>query len=603
MQNFLTKIFLKGKSAFLSLLTHFEKRPFESFFFTPLFLFFSWYILTLIGIFTLPLVLITFIGVCLAIGFIFIKKPRCCSPSSILLVIFLFFFATLAFLTHPPEPVAEGRDQGTFLNSALLVKENKSFFFSLPESEYFFALYGPGKALHFPGLAYTENGLLRPEFPLGYITWLAGFITLFGLSGILVANGASYLLSGLLFNTLLRRATSTSLAFFLTLLFMGSFLPLWFLSFTLTENLALFLFLLVCESVIRFKITKDKTTLLLALASAFALALTRIEGWAILALTLYVAASSKSWREWISVYILKNRLLLLISIFFALPIAIFTFSINSPYYIAILKALLKTADRSIAAESITEQAFPLYTLLWQYGLLPIFLLGLVSALVLWKKKRIHFLIPFFLALPTVPYLLLPHITFDAPWMLRRFLFTLYPALFLSLCFAFAITLARYNPKRQFIGWILFFALVIGIQIPAWHHYSTTRYQNTLLPQLQTLSASFTSNDLLLVDRDVTGDNFMMPARILSLFFGIPSVYFFNTQDFKEIEKIGSSNVYLLVPTEKIPIYNSSFGITLVPTATFVFINDHSFRRSKDGESLTLPTKQVITTEISIIKLR
>lgn len=583
---------------FILMSTH----PFESLFGLPLALFFGWYVLALAGLFYPALILTLASLVGLAALYILSKKPAFCHLTTILLSTFLVFIAVIALTSHPVEIVAEGRDQGTFATAALLLNQFHSFSFALPEAIPFFTLYGEGKALNFPGLAYTTDGTLIPEFPLGYTIWLAGFVSLFGILGFSLANGILYLLSGMLLYVLLKRVIPLFWSFVGTLVAMGGFLPVWFLSFTLSENLALFLFLLTIESVLRFRISKDSITLFLALTSAFALALTRIEGWAILVLVFLILTLRKSKREWLTTYFFQKPLLGITWLIAFFSISIGTFLLNLPYYKAIIKALYKTADQNQTLQAISQDAFPLYQVLWEYGIFLPLLLGILSCLYFWKSRRIMLLIPFFLALPTLPYLLLPHITPDAPWMLRRFLFSLYPALFISTLWATSLLIQRLQIQKSGRVWGSLFILLVGCQVPVITRYIGTAYPQTLLPQVENITHYSTPQDLILVDRTVTGDNFMMPSRILSTVFNRPAVYFFNPTDFAKIETAHYERVLLLVPTERISFYEESLGKSLIPVTEQTFVNDHSFRTLSLGEN-NLPSKNIIRTQISLLEIR
>lgn len=590
-----------ANSFFWRVITLLQTHPFESLFSLPLFLFFGWYLLALAGlfypIFTLALLLI--IGGSAA--FLINKRPAFCNLQNGFLLTFLIFLALIATTTHPIELVAEGRDQGTFANSALLLAQQHSFLFSLPEAKPFFEVYGPGKALHFPGLAYTQNGQLVPEFPLGYIVWLAGFVSIFGLMGFTLANIIAYLGSGLLFYTLVKRVAPIPWSFVATLVTMGGFLPLWFLSFTLTENLCLFFFLLTAEAILRFRINQDRVTLLLALASVFALALTRIEGWAILVITFLLLTYKKPKREWLKTYLFHNRNIGLLWLFLAAVLTGSTFWLNHPYYKAILKALWKNTEGGLSISTLGTETLPLYSVLGAYGLLLPFILGLVAILFLAKTRRYYLLSLFFLCLPTLPYLFLPHITLDAPWMLRRFLFTLYPTLLIATFWATALLITHYRVRKPEWVWVFLFVIILGGQVPALQRFIQTDYQHTLIPQVEALARRFTEKDLLLIDKDVTGDNFMMPARALSILFDRPSVYFFNQEDLAKIRTDNFERVILITPPDKLPSYIGDADPTTHLLGEFMFENDHSFR-TLDLRGNILPQRQTLQTSALIIQL-
>jgi len=52
--------------------------------------------------------------------------------------------------------VFSGRDQGSFSQAAIRLAENRKLEFSDPASREFFKIYGPGKALNYPGFYYPE---------------------------------------------------------------------------------------------------------------------------------------------------------------------------------------------------------------------------------------------------------------------------------------------------------------------------------------------------------------------------------------------------------------------------------------------------------------
>lgn len=582
----------------LTLKTH----PFESLFGLPLFLFFSWYALALTGIFYAPFVLFLLFCTGLGMAVCIARKPAFCNLENALLIVFLLFFVTIAFSTHPLEIVGEGRDQGTLATSALLLKASHGLPFTIPEAKPFFEIYGEGKALNFPGLAYTASGTLIPEFPLGYIVWLSGFVVAFGIAGFSFANSILYILSGLLFFALAKRAVPPFWSFIATLVSLGGFLPLWFLSFPLSENLALFFFLLTAEGLLRYRVTKDILTLFLVLTSGFAFALTRIEGWAILFIVLCLLTIRKNKFSWAKSLFFQKPFWGLVWLLIVGLLALGTFLINAPYYKAIAKALLKSTSQNIPRGDLGSQVLPLYQVLFEYGLfIPLFA-GLLACLYFWKQRQIALLMPFFLALPTLPYLLLPHITLEAPWMLRRFLFSLYPALVLSTLWAIGLLIHRYKIQKSTTLWLLFFALFLGIQIPAMKQFAATRYSQTLLPQVEEFSEKFSSEDLLLIDKDVTGDNFMMPSRILSLLYERPSVYFFNPNDLAKLDTSSYHRVFLIAPQEKLMSYTEHQESSFFLVDEFTFTNDHSFRSPLSQES-TLPQATSLSSPISIVEIQ
>jgi hypothetical protein len=127
-------------------------------------------------------------------------------PSKHFLFIFVLAFLMIALWAYFSTPtIFSGRDQGTLSGAAVELVNNHQFSFSFPAVKEFFSLYGPGKALNFPGFNYTETGGLIPHFPLGFIAWLGAFYALFGLKGFVLANGVTFLIFVLSFYLLAKR--------------------------------------------------------------------------------------------------------------------------------------------------------------------------------------------------------------------------------------------------------------------------------------------------------------------------------------------------------------------------------------------------------------
>jgi hypothetical protein len=572
-----------------------KEQGFESFFGPFLVLFFGWYTLALLGFFH-PLFVWS---IALASGlFLFLSIfawSQKISPYFYILLFFAFFVGIFALQWHPTELLA-GRDQGSLAEAAIRLSQGGSIFFDEPAARPFFEIYGPGTALNFPGFAYTQSGELTPQFPLGYIVWLGGFFTLFGSFGILFANLLLFVLSVTLFSYLVRSLGSTLSAVLGTTLFTLNFLPLWFISFTLSENLALTLFLLTTVSLLQYCKNSTNAALIFTLGSALALAFTRIEGWAVLCLcllffTVHNGPKGLLKRLWNSP--------ILILVFFGSALAAATALMNLPYFKTIAKALIKIFEKDILQGTVVTESPAFLQVLFSFGLLPYFTAGTLAALYLLITKRYLALVPLFLCLPVLPYLLLPSITFDVPWMLRRFLFALYPTFLLLtwLCIHF-LTLHTDKWKRVLVH-VVFFLFFSILSFPAFMFFWNTHYQESLFAQTQKLATYFSSEDLLLVDKDITGSGFMIPTFPLNTLLDRNAVYFFNPEDFYTINRKNFTNTYLLIPESKKEFYEHAFGGTLVTEHSLRFSNDHIFINT-DAKN---PFKAAIPTSIPILILR
>jgi hypothetical protein len=573
-----------------------KERSFESFFGTFLFLFFGWYTLAVLGFFH-PF-FIWLLALCSG-AFLFYSifaGSQKITPYFYILLSFAFFVGIFALEWHPLELTA-GRDQGSLAEAAIRLSQSGSLIFEEPAAKPFFEIYGPGAALNFPGFAYTQSGALTPQFPLGYIVWLGGFFTLFGSFGILLANLSLFVLSVTLFSYLVRSLGSTLSAALGTLLFTLNFLPLWFISFTLSENLALTLFLLTAVSLLRYLKDQTSTALTLTLGSALALAFTRIEGWAILFLCLSFFTIHNGHRALLKR--LWNAPALILMLFGSL-LTLGTIFVNFPYFKVIAKALLKILERDIVQGAAVTESPALLQVLFSFGLLPYFIAGTLAALYLLITKRYLGLIPLFLCLPALPYLLLPSITFDIPWMLRRFLFALYPTFLLLTWWGIHfLTLHISKWKRLFLH-LVFCVIFFVASLPAFMFFWNTHYQQSLFSQTQKLASSFSSEDLLLIDREITGNGFMMPTLALSTLLDRHAVYFFNPEDFYKINRENFTRTYLLVPEKKKEFYEHAFSGTLILESSFSFYNDHIFINTSAHSPFSLPAASA--TSILIFRI-
>ncbi len=534
-----------------------------------LWLFFSWYTFALLGIFWLPLVgMSLIISVFFWLQAILIHKSYF-TPSAYLAFAASLIIAIIALWSHPVE-LLSGRDQGSLAEAAIRLSHESDLFFQDKTALPFFTLYGPGTALNFPGFVYTENGDLTPAFPLGYIVWLAGFFTLFGTFGISIAQGVLFCATATSMFAILSTTRSRWLATVGTLLFVTNFLPLWFISFTLSENLALLLFLTTLLCLLTWQQNHTRTLTILTLGSALGLALTRIEGWAVLLII-------SGWILWHFrdhlMPALKNTKGWWLGITSAGLLIIGTLIVNKPYFTVIAKALLKIFEKDIINGGGKEDAVLLWFFLFDFGVFPYFIGAIIASFILLRTKQYFFLLPWLIVIPFLPYLILPSITADIPWMLRRILPALYPTFFILTWIGFIILIKNWSISKRLLSAFLFCVILIGFNVPSLIFYWQTRY-TSLLPQIETFSKAFSENDLLLIDKDITGNNFMMPTLPLSLLLKRPSVYFFNPND---LEKLSLSNpTYLIVPTEKSVLYQQILGNRITPHSTFNFINNHIF---------------------------
>ncbi|OGI15561.1 MAG: hypothetical protein A3E38_02380 [Candidatus Moranbacteria bacterium RIFCSPHIGHO2_12_FULL_54_9] len=537
-------------------------------------------------------------------------------------IAFVIALSVAALIGYVSEPtVFSGRDQGSIAEAAFRLAHNTQLAFSSDASASFFKIYGEGAALNFPGFAYTAAGDLITQFPLGYTSWLASFIALFGLLGPAIGNALLLFLSFLTLYSLLRLFAHSYYAFAGLALAATSFLPTWFAKITLSENFAAFLFLFLALNLVLLLQREnseehpEETYLPYAgvLLSATLLAFTRIEGFAFLALALIILFCSQSGRNIWKTHLWTSLILPgILFVFFFLR----DFFINLPYYKIIGKALIKFLDQ-LGAGSVTGDlastgsSFTLGSVFFLYGLLFLCAFGLFGILLALKEKRYILLLPAAIALPTFVYLFDPNISLDHPWMLRRYLFSLYPTLLFSAVIGIALLFARDStlpiakPEggRLFAASVIFFVL-IALQYPSFALGLPFAEHRMLAGQIAAFSQTFAATDLVLVDRNATGSGFAMLTGPAQFLFGKNMVYFFNPYDLERLDTTLFTQTFLLVPEGDQARYAAVFGdrLTLAKTVTF---SDEQFETLslEDGSALRLPEKVSRETRNLLFRIR
>lgn len=530
------------------------------------------------------------------------------SPSDIRAVFILssLFIFLLAFFTVPT--IFSGRDQGSISEAMYRLAQNNTLQFSFPASETFFKIHTEGTAQNFPGFAYTKTGKLITQFPLGYTSFLASFIVIFGGQGYIIGNSVLLFLSLLLFYALLRKFVHPLYAFAGLFLFSTSFILIWFTKMTLSENYALFLFLFLCFVLLSFFEEKKIFFHHLSIISASLLAFTRIEGFAIFGITLVLLFHNKYSRIFWKQHFWKNFFL---PFSILLLIFIVDFITNLPYYTMIGKALFKflhlTKQEGVVT-TITSTSPSLWSLLFLYGLGMIFILGIASILFFVREKKWLLLVPTLLALPTFIYLIDPHISPDHPWMLRRFFFSLFPVLVFSAVIGIASLFSQKesfplkSPKgKSFFFLTLLFSVLVIIQYPAFMYGFSLSENRGLKEQVLSFSETFLDTDLILVERNATGNGFAMMTGVAQYLTGKNFVYFFNPNDLSILDMTGYTNVYLLIPERDQLRYTLPFGNRLSFQKTVIFKTEQLENNSEKVSTLfpLFPEKIIKETRNSL----
>ena len=467
------------------------------------------------------------------------------------LFVLLLSISTIILWSYYTTPtIFSGRDQGSFSQAAALLAQNHHLNFSFPGEKQFFQIYGPGKALNFPGFCYTPNGDLTTQFPLGYISWLAIFYAFFGLTGFVFANAVTFLVFILSFYLLARKYLRQDFSLIAVFFVLTSFIFAWFFKFTLSENLALALVWFgLCELATYFE-KRERLHLLAALASFGLLLFSRTEALSFLVMIsiLFFLIFRQPKKIWTAIGKKIGWALGTMALFY-----LFSFKINFYFYLTVIKGLTAsfTSRASLNPDGgihFLSPAFYIFKLFSVYTLIGFLILGFLGIIYLLWRKKYAWLIPAFVILPSFIYLIHPGISADHPWMLRRFLFAVVPG---SILYS-AIFLEHFFPKKIYAYVLTAFLLMSNLLLLT--PYLGFSPDRNLFTQTKTIAANFNSSDLILVDPLATSDGWAMLPGPMRFLLGKQAVYFFNPADLAKINTKPFDHVYLIIPDQDFPRY-------------------------------------------------
>ncbi len=457
--------------------------------------------------------------------------------------------------------------------------------FSTPVSKDLFKKYGPGKALNYPGFDYTKDGKLVSRFPAAYTSYLAAAYGIFGLTGIQYANWPFLFLFLVIFWLILREFFSKWISFFGYLLAASFFPFLWFAKYTLTETYMLFLVWAGILFLIYYLRNQGPTFsgskvgpfyLYLSLAAFSLSALTRIEGIIFLLLALgYVYLLARKYR------ILKPKYHKYLYIFLAFFLFLYLF-LNYPALLDSLKNIVKTFLPGSSKDS--EPSANLYShllvIFLNYNILVYIVGGLLAIIYFIWNFRKFFLkiefVPLLLLFPALIYLFLPLITLDDPWMLRRYVFAVFPLLIFYSLYA----LEKFFYHKSFLYFTLAILLVANSFVSG--IFLKTSENKALLPQIEKISRDFGSHDLLLVDRLATGSGWSLMSEPLASLYNRQAVYFMNADDLKAIDQSRYGHIYLIAPPTNEKVWYSDLIKNMNQNIYKVVAVDNNYLESRPG---------------------
>ncbi|TAK96915.1 hypothetical protein EPO05_00615 [Patescibacteria group bacterium] len=491
-----------------------------------------------------------------------------------------------------------GRDQGSIAEAAIRLAENHRLEFSAPLGDQLFKIYGPGRALNFPGFYYTPEGQLITQFPLPYIAWLALFYTLFGLSGFAVANGILVTIFVVAFTLLFRLLSSGQKAQLFLLFVLSSFPLMWFAKFTLTENMALALLWLAITALVSFQKEQRLLNYAAAILPLSLLAFTRIEGLVLLPLGLGILywstrSNKEFWQQ-------SQRERMIVPMLLFVALAALALTRNFPYYKEVARGLLGADGPTASSAAYLWASLKyLYSLFNGYGLLGVTIVGLFGLFNVWKQKNWTGLIPFLATLPVFIYVLIPTISHDHPWMLRRFSFAVLPCLAL---YAFLLLDSEKLRPYRVRTVVLTVGLFILTLFP-FLKYLPVRENADLLSETARLSQQFQATDLVLVDQLASGDGWAMIAGPMNSLYHRQTVYFFNPQDLDKTDLSAFSRVLLIAPENRAAFYTESvLGARLSNPKPYTLEATSLAKPDPLATRVTLPELQTKTTRGNIFEI-
>lgn len=526
-------------------------------------------ILAYIGFFNLPAVVLGSAALFLAAGahkvfWYFSQKFYDARKDLLGIILVAACLLWLCFLLlYAPFPAFSGRDEGSYANAAVYLAKFGSVNFQLPLLSY---LKGEGLAhqsLNFPGFVIRGESLSSQFSPAYYIFLGIVYLVTETTVAFPLANGLLILGGVMAFYTLLRLFFFRWISFAGMLLVMFHFLFLWFPRFTLSENLAFFLFSNLVLFLITYRFFGDRIYLMPVILCSVTFPLTRPEGWWLLLVVIFLLIYWHYKKIVILSFAkLKKELLILTGV---LAFNIYVAVDQLPIYKRLVRDWLKWSNTADSyqqlgrgslnfgeAENILSALFPSWQRLWYfvkvewiYGILIFGVFALATMVVyLWTRKTEFFArserfligLTALLSLPFFAAFVSPQISPDHPWMLRRFLFVLLPLGVLA-ALVLGLNIIKKLPKNwSFAPAAILMAALLIPSIPATGYFLTAQIDGGREEVLERLGSYFKEDDFVFLERESSGDGWHMWAEPLSSIYGINAAYVYSPQNVIEMKE-------------------------------------------------------------------
>lgn len=458
-----------------------------------------------------------------------------------ILGIFLSLYTTPTFFG--------GRDEGSLSTAGILLSQDHSLEHSNETVRQFFNVYGPGKALNFPGFFYTTEGNLRSQFLPAFPAYLATLHSFFGVAGLKFANLLPFVTFVFSFFLVLKRFCQSSIFAVLGTGALAFLFPITlFYKFTLTEMLFSALLWLSLHFTLRHLEEKSFESYLMIFVPLLITPFLRIEaiafGFMLLFILILLDFKKMKAPKYRSLFVFGG-LLFAISIF-----------VNSQFFIetgknfvGVSSANQDSIQKTFSFVPKSWKDFYMLKVLFNYNILPLLILGATFIISLFKKRRWNELVPFFFLLPALIYLIDANISLDHPWMLRRFIFAIIP---LSLLYATLLLEKTSFVFRRTSVFIVAILLLLNIT-QSWEFFSFSQNKN-LLEQTAQITNEFSENDLILISQKSSGDGWSLISEPLRTVLGKNALYFFNQNDLSKIDTSSFENIYLITSNSELENY-------------------------------------------------
>ncbi len=520
-----------------------------------------------------------------------------------------------------------GRDEGSYSASAVLISQNGRLKYDSKLIKNFFEIYGPGKALNFPGFLYTQDGQLKSQFLPAYSSWAAIWYKLFGLQGLKLVNLFPLITFIFSFYLLLKKflgqiefkreqrkfqKVAKNLALWGALFLLLSFPILLFYKFTLSEIYFASLLWFSLYLLVKYFSEKTWANFWLIFIPVFLMPFARVEAFAIIFIMMVIFI----WKDFDNFKQPRFQVPLVIIAF--LFILIFYLSPN--FFIDSFANLLEPVldhfsnNESIAANGGDKvffedwQNFYLPRVLFHYNILPFILMGGIFLLNLARKKEreklrdAKFLFPFFILCPTLIYLADANISLDHPWFLRRYLFTVLPLFIFYSCFF----LLQIKYKSLIFGNALMAViLAVNLMLIFGGSFSPQLKNNlisyskdkNLLQTTREIVKNFEAGDLILISQQSSGSGWSLISQPMRLLMNRNAVYFFNPNDLEKIDKEGYQNIYLISSLGELDLYKN------IPKTEIKNYRIENSLLAPSRQADELATRQKIVTEGKIFQIK